>query len=175
MKEKTLSHKKPLILIALAVVILFCLWFTRPQNWSDLSGDYGAPREINANLTLWEFSGPSSPTTQHYTLEVDGTSDAAKELLDLLEENRYRLMLRSLFPINALEGGDYEGLEINAAILGVNLIYEDTAISMGFQGDRLSFIDLQGNGMDAYTIQDPTISDDLSRLIMAYGVPDEEN
>ena len=176
MKEKIIAHKKQITLIALAVILLFCLWYTRPKSWIDLTRDYGDVREIVADVTIWEYDNTwEHMMSRSYDLEVDGSSDAAKELLALLENNSYRPMLRTILPLSSLEGGDYEGSEIWAAILTVNLVYEDTVLHLSFMGDRLSFSGLGTSGLRGYIIRDPSISDALSRLIMEHGVLDSEN
>ena len=173
MKEKIIAHKKQIPLIALAVILLFCLWYTRPKSWNDLTTDYGTVREVNASVSIWEYDDSMKHISHHYALEVGGDTDAAKELLALLEDNSYRPMLRTLLPLDSLEGGDYDGIEINAAILTMNLLYEDTSIHLSFMGDRMSFSGLHVNGLRGYIIRDPSISDDLSRLIMEQGIKEK--
>ena len=173
MKEKIIAHKKKLILIALAVVILFCLWYTRPKSWNDLAGSCGEVQEVSAGVRIWWYDDALEHQSQSYSLRVDGDSDTAKELLLLLENNRYRRMLQTIFPRNSIDGGDYSACEINAATLSVNLVYGDTVLYMSVMGDRLSFGNLNTNGLRAYTIQDPSLSDALSRFIMEHGTLDE--
>jgi len=173
MKEKIIAHKKHIVLIALAVILLFCLWYTRPKSWSDLAGEYGEIQEVSAGVRIWWYDDALQHQSQSYSLRVDGNSDTAKGLLVLLENNRYRPMLQTIFPRTSIDGGDYSACEINAATLSVDLIYGDTVVYMSVMGNRLCFGDLNTNGFRAYTIQDPSLSDALSRFIMEHGTLDE--
>lgn len=90
-----MSKKRKITFCVLAVILVFCFWYTRPRSFEDLSGA-GEIRNysMTASVSSTENGKAISETWTVNSYE-DGTGTALKEILSSC---KYRASLRSLLP-----------------------------------------------------------------------------
>ncbi len=91
-----MSRKRKITLGVLAVILVFCLWYTRPRSFEELVGD-GRVKSISMSASIFVFE----EGLPHYdTWGVDsfeGRETVNEELEALLKSCKYRVSLRTLF------------------------------------------------------------------------------
>ena len=137
------------ILIALCVIAAlaalaaaFCLWYTRPMSFADLSPGVDLPScdEIRIYAT---YHNGTPRDMDEYELTLTPEDPAFEPLLSLLEDQTYRRSLKNLLP----QGTRYHNTQPGDFRWEVILHYEDEVLfpngSWG-KGDLLQFRDFYG-------------------------------
>lgn len=89
-----MSRKWKIMLGVLAVLIVFCLWYTRPRSFEELAGDgkitFISMLAMESNppvgISVWGLDGDESH------------SEIISEAADILESGKYRASLINLIP-----------------------------------------------------------------------------
>lgn len=111
------SRKRKIGLGVLAVLIVFCLWYTRPRSFDDLIGD-GRVKSISMVTSIYVFE-EGLPHYDVWTVDSHEGREAVNEELEaLLKSCKYRVSLRTLFQF--LDGFLDDFLDIYAPPKGEN-------------------------------------------------------
>lgn len=92
-----MKKKTKIILAALAVVLVFCLWYTRPRSFEELAGN----GSITSISVIAQTSGIENGKPYINVWMVDGDEDhdyVNSGIEDILRSCKYRVSLRSLLP-----------------------------------------------------------------------------
>ncbi len=112
-----MSRKRKIGLGVLAVLIVFCLWYTRPRSFDDLIGD-GRVKSISMVTSIYVFE-EGLPHYDVWTVDSHEGREAVNEELEaLLKSCKYRVSLRTLFQF--LDGFLDDFLDIYAPPKGEN-------------------------------------------------------
>ncbi|MCI9215406.1 MAG: hypothetical protein HFF75_09170 [Oscillospiraceae bacterium] len=91
-----MSRKWKIALGVLAVVVVFCLWYTRPRNFEELVGD----GEFQ-NFSIITHTTEANTTERiKESWQFDSHGEFGAELRDILQSCEYRVSLRSLLPFS---------------------------------------------------------------------------
>ena len=88
-----MKKKTKIILAVLAVVLVFCLWYTRPRSFEELAGD--------GNITYISIVAIENGPPPNSVWGVDGDKDhgdVIKEVEVILKSCKYRASLINLLP-----------------------------------------------------------------------------
>lgn len=157
-----MSRKWKITLGVLAVIILFCLWYTRPRSFDDLvgSGEFQNFSLIAMNSGL-KNGVPSTDTWQVDSYK--GREETSNVLHELLQSCQYRVSLKSLLPFSDPTTIPGEGNTIiHFAVITENgddftAIYKGAAAT--FYADRTIVT----------RASDPDISEKLLAFVQEYG------
>lgn len=154
----------------LAAVFLFCLWYTRPQSWADVTG---ADAALDSGwLTMADINWNAETAAEklgydHWDLTTENAADAVNHLFfNLLEQYTLRASLSSLLSRDQISMGGRDTLCL--------------VIKEGEENFRLFYFSDNGKiytpsqyGWDVYYC-DPALHDALAPLIQEYGTLQEE-
>ena len=153
-----MRRKRKIALAVLAVIIVFCLWYTRPRSFDDLVGE---GEFQNFSLIATKDSEPSG------ALQLDssgGRGETAGALREILQSCQYRVSLRSLFPLPNLGAGRGSG---ETTILISAATGEDEWFTAAYQGAAAEF---GSNGRTIFTrAQDQAIAEKILAFVKEYG------
>ena len=91
-----MSRKWKITLGVLAVVVVFCLWYTRPRSFEELVGD----GEFQ-NFSIITHTTEANTTERiKESWQFDSHGEFGAELRDILQSCEYRVSLRSLLPFS---------------------------------------------------------------------------
>ena len=91
-----MSRKRKITLGVLAVILVFCLWYTRPRSFEELVGD-GRVKSISMTASTLVF-GDGLPHYDTWTVDsYEGREIVNEELEAILKSCKYRVSLRTLF------------------------------------------------------------------------------
>ena len=88
-----MKKKTKIVLVVLAVVLVFCLWYTRPRSFEELAG--------KGSITSVSMIGVEYGKPYINVWMVDGDEDHGyvnSGIEDILKSCKYRVSLRSLLP-----------------------------------------------------------------------------
>lgn len=80
--------------VLLAAVLAFCLWYTRPQSWAELTGITDQSDALSGRYLT--YSGELADIVSWDLDEVDGGDDIAQKILNELNAVSYRASLRNI-------------------------------------------------------------------------------
>ena len=95
-----MKKKTKIILAILAVVLVFCLWYTRPRSFEELAGD----GSITSVSVIAQTPGIENGDLNINVWMVDGDEDHGyvnSGIEDILKSCKYRVSLRSLLPFSS--------------------------------------------------------------------------
>lgn len=94
-----MGRKWKIALGVLAVLIVFCLWYTRPRSFDKLVGDGEFQNFAMTALTMGNKGGKM--VSDSWQLDsYEGREETARALRELLQGCQYRVSLRSLLPFS---------------------------------------------------------------------------
>lgn len=172
--EGALTVKKKVLMIAaalLAAAVLFCLWYTRPRNWTELAG-IDEVDAISGSLKEFRLSenGETTPLLDHWKLdEIEGGAEASDLIRNALKESSYRADLGNLrndtpFPRTILYG---KGSDVIHLVLHHQT---DTVTLDVDSGGQMSIY--TSNGIAAYQADD-ALYGALANIVHMYGALQE--
>ena len=154
---------KILCAAALVILAILCLWYTRPQTFSDLAGDGTATylsayySDLRGGRTDTGLPRPNILTWKLQEPPVD--SEAAQRILAVLSSGRYRASLRNLLPWSDSGEQNIDGtVQISLALTG-----QDPFLLLLTSSDTVTIL---GKTYSA----NESLYDALSILIQEYGV-----
>lgn len=160
--------KKGLILAgaAAAAIALFCLWYTRPRTWAEITGK--DVRVQFASVTLadpdWDADTALEKLSyQHWQLrqEDPGFDEAAGAILQALEQRTFRADLDSLIPRDQISLGWSDDITTSMAWGAENRGFFNF-------GDDGRVISSNGWGYAIYH-GDPALFGELVDILQTYG------
>ena len=170
-----MSRKWKIALGVLAVVVVFCLWYTRPRSFEELVGD-GRVKSISMVTSIYVFE-EGLPHFDVWTVDSHEGREAVNEELEaLLKSCKYRVSLRTLFQfldgflndfldIYALPKGEGEPIIDLVAVLdndsSVFAVYRGASVTL--EADRRMFV----------KAVDKEIADKLLAYAQEFGVQSE--
>lgn len=86
-----MSRKWKIALGVLAVLIVFCLWYTRPRSFGELAG--GGEATFISMVAM-----ESNPPIGISAWEMDSDESRMEEVIEILESSKYRASLIDLIP-----------------------------------------------------------------------------
>lgn len=92
-----MKKRTKIILAILAVVLVFCLWYTRPRSFEDLAGE----GNITSVSMIAQIPGVENGKPYINVWMVDSHEDRSyvnSGIEDILKSCKYRVSLRSLLP-----------------------------------------------------------------------------
>ena len=92
-----MSRKWKITLGVLAVVVVFCLWYTRPRSFEKLVGDVEFQNFSMVAITM-DNKGGKMVSDSWQLDSYEGREDTVRVLKDILQSCQYRVSLRSLLP-----------------------------------------------------------------------------
>lgn len=165
------SRKRKIGLGVLAVLIVFCLWYTRPRSFEELVGD-GRVKSISMVTSIYVFE-EGLPHFDVWTVDSHEGREAVNEELEaLLKSCKYRVSLRTLFQfldgfldIYAPPKGENEPIIDLVAVLdndsSVFAVYRGATVTL--EADRRMFV----------KAVDKEIADKLLAYAQEFGVQSE--
>ena len=111
-----MSRKWKIVLGTLAVILVFCLWYTRPRSFEELAGSGEFQNFSMVAVTMGNKGGKM--VSDSWQLDsYEGRENMNGALREILQSCKYRVSLRSLLPFDnyshTIPGGDV--LVINLA------------------------------------------------------------
>lgn len=131
-----MSKKWKITLGILAIIIVFCLWYTRPRSFEDLAGT----GEIqNYSLIVSAFlTEDGKPVSENWIAEGrEDRDNTGAALKDILNSCKYRASLRSLLPLPSHDTIRGEG----NIIASCSVILDDESNFMGIFRGQTATID----------------------------------
>ena len=154
-----MSRKWKIALGALAVVVIFCLWYTRPRSFEDLvgSGEF-------QNFSITTHTVEANATERNKENWQFESREFGAELREILQSCEYRVSLRSLlpFPDPGPIYGDGDATILLSAVTGTEEGFMST-----YRGTAATF---SVNGRTILTqVQDPDISQKIIAFVQEHG------
>ena len=169
------SRKRKIGLGVLAVLIVFCLWYTRPRSFDDLIGD-GRVKSISMVTSIYVFE-EGLPHYDVWTVDSHEGREAVNEELEaILKSCKYRVSLRTLFQF--LDGFLNDFLDIYAPpkdemdpwiSLGA-VLDDDSSVWMVYRGATVT---LTADRRMFVKAVDKEIADKLLAYAQEFGVQSE--
>ena len=153
-RKKRARNKKIAIICALtaaAFLILFCLWYTRPRSWAELTGLTGEPDIVTGYYLTYDSTGGNPGFVSWRLEETEGADPIAHEMLNVLNTASYRASLRNLtdhIPLLEKLSEHYSTRGVDYVIVFVRSQDRQTGIS----------IDLYSNGEIRLLVNSPSSS-----------------
>ena len=133
-----MKKKTKIILAILAVILVFCLWYTRPRSFEELAGDGHITSVSIAAGTAGNRNGEAY--THAWIVDSNEGRDYVNSgIEDILKSCKYRVSLRSLLPFPS--SYNISGKK-NILFINIGLVMEDGSFfTGGFYGAsaRLDF------------------------------------
>ena len=159
------------VLSLLAALTAFCLWYTRPRTWTEITGE--DVRIGLAHLTMPDLDWEADTAMEklgykHWKLDQDDPSlvEVNAAILQILERHTFRASLDSLVPRDSIHmgaGGD----------LTVFMKWGEENSRFFYFMDTGKAFTSKDWGWDIYQ-SDPALFDELAELVQTYGVPQED-
>ncbi|MBD5169616.1 MAG: hypothetical protein HDT20_05815 [Oscillibacter sp.] len=92
-----MKKKTKIILAILAVVLVFCLWYTRPRSFEELAGD-GHITSVSISAGIAGNRNGKAYTHAWIVDSNEGRDYVNSGIEDILKSCKYRVSLRSLLP-----------------------------------------------------------------------------
>lgn len=92
-----MKKKMKIILAILAVVLVFCLWYTRPRSFEELAGD-GHITSVSISAGIAGNRNGKAYTHAWIVDSNEGRDYVNSGIEDILKSCKYRVSLRSLLP-----------------------------------------------------------------------------
>jgi hypothetical protein len=169
------SRKRKIGLGVLAVLIVFCLWYTRPRSFEELVGD-GRVKSISMVTSIYVFE-EGLPHFDVWTVDSHEGREAVNEELEaLLKSCKYRVSLRTLFQF--LDGFLNDFLDIYAPPKGENepiidlvaVLDNDSSVFAVYRGASVT---LEADRRMFVKAVDKEIADKLLAYAQEFGVQSE--
>lgn len=95
-----MKKKTKIILAILAVVLVFCLWYTRPRSFEELAGD---GRITSVSVTAGFVGNRNGKAYSHVWIvdSSEGRDYVNSGIEDILKSCKYRVSLKSLLPFSS--------------------------------------------------------------------------
>lgn len=96
-----MKKRTKIILAILAMILVFCLWYTRPRSFEDLAG----AGNITSVSVIAQISGVENGEPYINVWMVDSHEDRSyvnSGIEDILKSCKYRVSLRSLLPFSSV-------------------------------------------------------------------------
>lgn len=161
-----MTRKWKIALGVLAVVVIFCLWYTRPRSFDELVGG-----EEFQNFSIITHTTEASTTERiKESWQFDSHGEFGAELRDILQSCEYRVSLRSLLPFpdpDPVYGDDNLTVLLTAVTgteEGFTSIYCGTAATFSSNGRRI-----------LTQVQDPDISLKILAFVQEHGWIDRKS
>ena len=166
---------------ALAVIVLFCLWYTRPRSWDSLAGTdemvavsgnltnmrpYLGEGEIPSDWDYWEF----------WVLDkVDSGDPAAQLILDALNKSSYRASLGNLRNYTPFPQDYVNGKSVYSLHLSVFTQEHQAVISVGLDSLGQMTVYTSWDTLPGFFVYqtDSALFDTLASIIYEYGAQKE--
>ncbi len=170
-----MSRKWKVTLGVLAVVVVFCLWYTRPRSFEELVGD-GRVKSISMVTSIYVFE-EGLPHYDVWTVDSHEGREAVNEELEaLLKSCKYRVSLRTLFQF--LDGFLDDFLDIYAPPKGENepiidlvaVLDNDSSVFAVYRGASAT---LEADRRMFVKAVDKEIADKLLAYAQEFGVQSE--
>ncbi len=170
-----MSRKRKITLGVLAVILVFCLWYTRPRSFEELVGDRRV-KSISMTASTLVF-GDGLPHYDTWTVDsYEGREIVNEELEAILKSCKYRVSLRTLFQF--LDGFLNDFLDIYAPpkdemdpwiSLGA-VLDDDSSVWMVYRGATIT---LTADRCMFVKAVDKEIADRLLAYAQEFGVQSE--
>lgn len=158
-----MSRKWKIVLGVLAVIIVFCLWYTRPRSFDKLVGDGEFQNFAMTALTMGNKGGKM--VSDSWQLDsYEGREETARTLRELLQGCQYRVSLRSLLPFSN-SGTVSSNASITAIVFVVGTENGDS-FSAVYNGAAATFY---ADRTIVTRASDPDISEKLLAFAQEYG------
>ena len=95
-----MKKKAKIILAILAVVLVFCLWYTRPRSFEELTGDRSITY-VGITAGVAENQNGKAYTHAWSVDSSEGRDYVISGMEDILKSCKYRVSLRSLLPFSS--------------------------------------------------------------------------
>lgn len=157
-----MNKKWKIALGVLAVLIVFCLWYTRPRSFEDLSGT----GEIKNYSMVASAASTENGKAISENWIVEGREDSDNTgtvLKEILNSCKYRVTLRSLFPIPSHSPIYGEG----NIIASISIIFDDESDITGYYRGQTATIDFDRTII--LNAEDKEISKKLFEFAKTYG------
>ena len=161
------KRRKKLAIAAavLAVVVLACLWYTRPRSWDGLT-NAGSEEvtSLSANLLVYYFHSDEEGNIDHgwdvwLTQADQSEGPATQAIVEAFQSCTYRKSLKNLIPRDS-----WVTTNVSKVQVGVGIVWNNTRfMSFNVNGDGQIFID----GDLYYT--DKGLADRLAPIVQEYG------
>ncbi len=168
-----MKKKTKIILAILALVLVFCLWYTRPRSFEDLAGD-GKIKSISVTTTATVFTDGSAGFDVWTVDDRDGPESVCEELGAIMKSCKYRVSLRSLLvSIQSLfsDGYPIPGDESAPMIHVAAVLEDDNTVFAIYKGATVTFM------VDSAVIakaSDKEIGDKLLAYVQEFGWNDNQ-
>lgn len=93
-----MGKKRKIVLGALAVLLIFCLWYTRPRSFDKLAGD-GEFQNFSMTAVTMGNKGGKMVSDSWQLDSYDGREEMIGAFKELLRSCKYRVSLRNLLPL----------------------------------------------------------------------------
>ena len=161
------SRKRKIGLGVLAVLIVFCLWYTRPRSFDDLIGD-GRVKSISMVTSIYVFE-EGLPHYDVWTVDSHEGREAVNEELEaLLKSCKYRVSLRSFFTFLDSFRGSYSipGDKGDPFIVWGAVLEDGSTVSAQYRGSTVS---ITTDNRIIAKATDKEIGDKLAAYIQEFG------
>lgn len=154
----------------LAVLVVFCLWYTRPRTWVEITGEDADVLFASLIMADPDWDAETAEEKLGYKYWQIPQNDPRREeaggkLLQVLKRYTFRASLDSLIPRD-----------------GISMSWRDdltTAVAWGEDSSRFFYFGENGKmispggwGYDIYHC-DPALFGELAEIVQTYGVPGE--
>lgn len=154
----------------LAVLVVFCLWYTRPRTWAEITGEDADV--LFASLTMadpdWDAETAMEKLGYKYWQIPQNDprrEEAGGKLLQVLKRYTFRASLDSLIPRDGISMGWRDDLTTAVA-------WGEDSSRFFYFGENGKMISPGGWGYDIYHC-DPALFGELAEIVRTYGVPGE--
>lgn len=154
----------------LAALAAFCLWYTRPRAWAEITGEDA--EVLFASLTMADPDWDADTAQEklgylHWQIKQNGPrrEEAGEQLLQVLERYTFRASLNSLIPRDGISMGWRD--DVTAAVT-----WGEDGTRFFYFGETGKMISHNGWGYDIYHC-DPALFDELVEIVRTYGAPEE--
>lgn len=157
-----MSKRRKITFGVLAVILVFCLWYTRPRSFSELVGD--SEIENFTIITTTPVFKNGRPDFEVWTLEVQENGQETASFREILQNSRYRASLINLIP-SFLDNGTVFGK--GDSIIHFGIVLENGEVPLAIcRGSGITF-KLDRNWKTRAT--DRNISEKIMALVQQYG------
>lgn len=160
----------------LALIVVFCLWYTRPQTWMEITGEDVAV--LAASLCRISPDWDAEPSMEKLKYEFwnirqndPRREEAGGKLLQVLNRYTFRAKLESLLPRSSvgLDSRDYVTIHMSWRNDGrIHTIQDEKDLAAFHFGDSGKVGYFRGWGYAVYRF-DPALYDELTQLVLEYG------
>lgn len=154
----------------LAVLAAFCLWYTRPRTWVEITGEDADVLFASLIMADPDWDAETAAEKLGYKYWQIPQNDPKREeaggkLLQVLKRYTFRASLSSLMPRDGISMGGRDDLTTAVA-------WGENSSQFFYFGENGKVISPSGWGYDIYHC-DPALFDELAAIVQTYGVPKE--